>query len=51
MHRSSTIYKQKQSTDLNKNRCIVERTTGDELSTGGSIIMNYGLVFWPEVMV
>ncbi len=52
MHRSSTVYKWKQSKIvLNKyvSGFWCERTTGAELfSAGGSVIMDYGLLFWPE---
>ncbi len=55
MHRSSTIYKSKQSSAfLYKYVCIDFDVTGQQrmdFFTEGSVIMNYRLVFWPEVMV
>ncbi len=47
MYRSSTVYKQKQfwtnTVDIN-----VRGQQVMDLFTGGNVIMDYGLVFWPE---
>ncbi len=50
MHRSSTIYKQKL---FKTNMWVDFDVRGQEMDftiTGGSVIMDYGLVFWPEAM-
>ncbi len=46
MHRSSTIYKQ------NSPKQIVDVRSQQEMDhfTVGSVIMDYGLVSWPEAM-
>jgi len=54
MHRSSTVSKssQNKSKQSKKNYSLVdfgERTTGIDLFSGGIVIMDYGLVFWPGV--
>ncbi len=53
MHRLNTIYKRRQSkTVLNKYILIsnVWEKQGINFFTGGSIFMEYGLMFWSEVM-
>ncbi len=57
MHWSRTVYKRKQfRTVLNKYVVgfwceRLNRGQGMDFLTRGSVIMDYGLVFWPEVMV
>ncbi len=56
MHRSSAIHKQKLSkTILNKYSMPmdfdVRGQQGMDYFTGGSVIMVYGLIFWPEAKV
>ncbi len=50
MHRSSTVYKRKQSKTNKSVDFDVRGQQGIDLSTGGSV-MDYGVVFWPKAMV
>ncbi len=48
MHKSNTLYMQKQSrTVVDKCGFDLRGQQGMDLSSGGSLIMDYGL-FWPE---